>query len=147
LPKRKKTSSKEEKEHKRRAELLRTVALEMLQVKNDACSLTNFAVKMMQKLFSKEELSHPLVTVNGNKPKGDGPQRRALSPVRIGIIHDQVLSMADGDANQKIKQWKACVSGMHKKLSKLRKARFPNELSNSTTNQESNSSEESDTEL
>jgi hypothetical protein len=46
-------------------EYFKRAGISLLKVKNEANSPVNYAVKLMTKVFTKEELLDPLVTVNG----------------------------------------------------------------------------------
>ena len=88
--------------------------------KTKSCSLSNFAVNLMLKLFSKQELVNERHNVLGRKLHGSSESKIPLDVDRMDTIRHLVLDSVDGTDELKDKQCKSATKAMTKKISAFR---------------------------
>ena len=94
---------------------------EICNIKDHSNSEGKFAVKLLDKFFSYDELSDPQVNLSGKKSNGSTNETRPLDPKRINEIKRIVLDFVQGGDTVKKVVWRTCEVAINKQLSRLRK--------------------------
>ena len=93
----------------------------LLKLRLQACSIPNYAVLLLQNLFTLNELLDPRYNVTGRQCRGArGPQPIPLDVDRISFIRENVVSYVQGDEEHKDHMWTMCRYAMSRKFSNLR---------------------------
>ena len=85
-----------------------------------SCSDKNFAVKLLQLYFTKEELSIDELNVNGKNMRGQKVNKIALDQTKVEFIKERVMNRVNGDEKIKKIIWNQCVSAMNKKIREIK---------------------------
>ncbi len=78
---------------------------------------TTRAVMLLNRLFTRAELSNPAYNVYGKSMNGSGP-KKPLDPSKINLIRSLMLERVP--LENKLDCWRRCVSAIHKRMFDLR---------------------------
>ena len=87
---------------------------EAMKIKGESCSIGNFAVRLVQKLFYQEEL------VNRNCKGSRG--KRALDPNKLSSVKAYCFKLFATPPALKEQQWRKCIIAIDEFLRRKRKA-------------------------
>ena len=85
-----------------------------------SCSDKNFAVKLLQLYFTKEQLSIDDLNVYGKNMRGQNSNKVALDKTKVELIKERVMNRVNGDEKIKKIIWDQCVSAMNKKIREIK---------------------------